>query len=92
MGMELRMMLPIPLNGMASLLSLNASALDFLSQCCRKPKTYRTQRELNKEKENKSKQSMTMIRGSKSDHDKIIKSKKWMEKPPIYNKILSYPW
>ena len=72
MGREQRMMLPVPLNGMGSWLS---SIFHLpLSQWFRKPKTCRTQRELNK-KENKSNQSMTMIRGSKSDHDKMIKNK-----------------
>ena len=70
------MMLLVPLNGMGYWLSSNASASEFLSQWCRKPKTCRTQRDLNKQKENKSNQSMTMIRGSKFDHDKRIKGNK----------------
>ena len=55
----------IPLNGMGSWLSSNASALDFISQFCRIPKACRTQRELNKKKENKSE--------SKIDNDKRTK-------------------
>ena len=45
-----------PLNGMGSWLSSNTSASKFLSQWCRISKMCRTQRELNKKKENKSNQ------------------------------------